>query len=527
MDTQDSFFKDVTALGDILHQNGYNQEILLGSDSEFGGRKLYFEEHGDYEVKDLIYAKEAGWLPEDYYVFWGFEDEKLFEYAKNEMLELSSRNEPFNLSLLTVDTHFEDGYVCHLCDDEFGDNQYANVMACSSRQVSQLVEWIKQQDFYANTTIILSGDHTTMDSDFCAGVDEDYGRRTFTAVINPASEPEEPGKERIYTTLDLFPTTLGALGAKIEGNRLGIGTNLFSSVPTLAEEYTLETMKEELDKRSRFMSELSDMDLGKAELYDRDAPEGRIVLKNIDEAKDQIEIDVMNFDNLDEEFEAAYIEIKNIDGGEMMHNGELAVDGMGNSSHLTGNLDTSGIELENAYLSVSATGKSGIEYPEVAVIKGNLYMYNWEHYMDYLAERLATGDYTLFISAKEEASGAVDDAVLADLQRLGIKTDLRDKWRESYYAVITPEGVAEDVSKNRLEYDGTLPDGSAFKVISEGYDSGRFSSIMLEDGEHSINKRGLNFVLFNSKTGEIEDSVNFDTNDGLGASREPHRNGQV
>ena len=38
---------------------------------------------------------------------------------------------------------------------------------------------------------------------------------------------------REYATLDLFPTTLAALGAEIDGNRLGLGTNLFSSDQTL------------------------------------------------------------------------------------------------------------------------------------------------------------------------------------------------------------------------------------------------------------------------------------------------------
>ena len=36
--------------------------------------------------------------------------------------------------------------------------------------------------------------------------------------------------------MDLFPTTLGALGAQIEGERLGLGTNLFSNRETLSEE---------------------------------------------------------------------------------------------------------------------------------------------------------------------------------------------------------------------------------------------------------------------------------------------------
>lgn len=48
--------------------------------------------------------------------------------------------------MLTVDTHFTDGYVCELCQNQY-DEQYSNVIACSSRQVSEFLDWIKQQDF--------------------------------------------------------------------------------------------------------------------------------------------------------------------------------------------------------------------------------------------------------------------------------------------------------------------------------------------------------------------------------------------
>ena len=82
MDTQDTFFKDTTTLGDILQKEGYSQTLLIGSDATFGGRRLYFEEHGDYDILDYNYAIENGWIPEDYKVWWGYEDEKLFEFAK-------------------------------------------------------------------------------------------------------------------------------------------------------------------------------------------------------------------------------------------------------------------------------------------------------------------------------------------------------------------------------------------------------------------------------------------------------------
>lgn len=274
MDTQESFLPDLTALGDILEDQGYNQTILFGSDGNFGGRSLYFSDHGNYSVKDWYYYKEIGKLAQDYGVWWGYEDEKLFEYAKEELLSLASQDQPFNLSLLTADTHFEDGYVCELCGTEYGDNQYANVLACSSNQVSEFVSWIQQQDFYDNTTIVISGDHLTMDSDFCEDIDSDYDKKVYTAYINSAVEPENPEQKREYSTFDNFPTTLASLGVQIQGERLGLGTNLFSGEKTLIEQYGVDQMNNELMKKSDLMDRLSEgIDENNTELLIR---EGRI-----------------------------------------------------------------------------------------------------------------------------------------------------------------------------------------------------------------------------------------------------------
>lgn len=256
---QESFYPGATVLGDILKREGYNNELMVGSKVEFGGRGVYFGKHGDYKLFDYTYALKNKMLPsDDYYVWWGFEDQKLFTFAKDELKDLASKGAPFNLTLLTVDSHFEDGYVCPLCKDEYG-TQYANVMACSSRQLKEFIDWIKQQDFYENTTIVLNGDHLTMDKDFLASIDAQYDRRTFTAIINSAVKPEE-NKAREYNTLDLFPTTLAAMGCKIEGDRLGLGTNLYSSKKTLIEEFGEGYVNGELAKNSEFMNSISSWD---------------------------------------------------------------------------------------------------------------------------------------------------------------------------------------------------------------------------------------------------------------------------
>ena len=257
MDTQDSFFPGVTTLGDILSDAGYTQTLLIGSEAQFGGRKLYFQEHGNYEMEDYSYAIENGLIPSDYKVWWGYEDQKLFEFAKEKLLQLSQGDEPFNLTMLTVDTHFEDGYVCEQCPTEY-DTQYSNVMACSSRQVGEFLKWIQQQDFYENTTIVISGDHPTMDSDYCAEIDQEgnYDRRVFTAYINAAAYAQNQ-QERTYSTFDNFPTTLAALGVQIDGDRLGLGTNLFSGKQTLLEKFGKSKVNAELKKKSEFIEKLS------------------------------------------------------------------------------------------------------------------------------------------------------------------------------------------------------------------------------------------------------------------------------
>lgn len=256
MSDQQHFFPGATTLGDILQQNGYQQALLIGSDATFGGRRLYFTEHGDYTMWDYVYSQQTGQIPEDYYVWWGYEDAKLFDFAKQHLLELARDGQPFNLSLLTVDTHFPDGYPCDLCQDDF-DDPYSNVIACSSRQVAAFVEWIQHQPFYENTTIVLAGDHVTMDVDCGNLIGEDYPRRTYTTIINPAAEVRDPDQYRDYTTFDIFPTTLAALGVEIEGDRLGLGVNLFSGKQTLLERDGEQKMTQELKRQSDFIDQLS------------------------------------------------------------------------------------------------------------------------------------------------------------------------------------------------------------------------------------------------------------------------------
>ena len=250
---EEYYMPGITALGDILEAEGYRQTVLFGSKGAFANRDAYFADHGNYEMVDLIAMRQSGRLPENYYEWWGYEDEKLFTYAREELTRLGQSDEPFNFTMLTADTHFPDGYVCPLCENTY-EEQYGNVMKCSDTQLASFIDWIREQPFYDNTTIILSGDHLTMDPEFLATIDDSYVRTNYNCIINSPVEPVQT-QNRQFGSIDMFPTTLAAMGVTIEGDRLGLGTNLFSGEKTLSEQYGHTQLDAELQKGSAFYFE--------------------------------------------------------------------------------------------------------------------------------------------------------------------------------------------------------------------------------------------------------------------------------
>ena len=189
------------SIGDILKKEGYNQELLLGSKSGFGNRNIYFKAHGNYKVYDYNTAIKNKKIAKDYYTNWGFEDSILFDIAKEEITKLSKEDEPFNFVTLTTATHFPDGYVEDSCMEKYEDS-YSNSIDCSSSQIKEFIEWIKKQDFYDDTTIVISGDHLTMQADFFD--DNQFDKRTIYNLFINSAISEENSRVRYFTTMDMY-----------------------------------------------------------------------------------------------------------------------------------------------------------------------------------------------------------------------------------------------------------------------------------------------------------------------------------
>lgn len=248
-----ALFPELYNIYDIMNDAGYQQCVLMGSEDDFGGLEQLFNSHGKIQMYDYNYFIKNGYIDKDYKVFWGIEDAKLYEFAKEKITDMSKNDAPFFATIETVDTHSPNGYFCEKCERKYND-QYSNVIACASKQVSEFIEWAKTQEWYENTTIIVVGDHLSMKNEYFTKID-DYTRTTLNLIINPHPSLNTNStnfNNRTFNSADMFPTTLAAIGCIIEGDRLGLGTNLFSDKPTLFEELGFGFVNEEFKKKSEF-----------------------------------------------------------------------------------------------------------------------------------------------------------------------------------------------------------------------------------------------------------------------------------
>jgi len=108
-----------------------------------------------------------------------------------------------------------------------------------------------EQDFYRDSVIIVSGDHPRMDTRLVGEVDY-YERTIYNCFFNAALTPRGETSGRIFTSMDMFPTILAAMGFSIDGERLGLGVNMFSGEPTLAEKLGYDYLNGEIAKHSAY-----------------------------------------------------------------------------------------------------------------------------------------------------------------------------------------------------------------------------------------------------------------------------------
>ncbi len=158
------FLHSATCLGDVFSALGYEQAFFRGANADFAGSRGFFTSH-NIPINDLASIEDYAQGFGDYRNDWGVKDSVLFSYVKEYLQEYAAKKDkkPFAFYVLSADTHapgFVDKAQCDL------PTSYANSLHCFDGIVGEFVEWFLQSPLAKDTTLVLLGDHLTMQQRF-------------------------------------------------------------------------------------------------------------------------------------------------------------------------------------------------------------------------------------------------------------------------------------------------------------------------------------------------------------------------
>ncbi|RZA36560.1 MAG: phosphatidylglycerol--membrane-oligosaccharide glycerophosphotransferase [Lysobacteraceae bacterium] len=218
-----SFLPNATCLGDILAGYGYRNVFMGGGSPSFAGKGRFLRAHHYHEV----YGKEdwqAQGVPETMMNGWGLFDDALLARARDKLDALHAAGQPFNLTLLTVDTHEPAGHLSRSCARR-GHAGLEGVLRCTAGEVAAFVSFVRERGYLADTHIVILGDHLARRNALSDVLERIPERTLFNAFIG-ADPPPRNRSQLVH--FDLLPTILEFSGFSVSGGRLGLGYSGFN-----------------------------------------------------------------------------------------------------------------------------------------------------------------------------------------------------------------------------------------------------------------------------------------------------------
>jgi arylsulfatase A-like enzyme len=205
-----TFHPKIACFGDVLHKAGYSQVYMGGAPIVFSNKGLFFHLHGYDEALGLeeLEAEAGGKLPES---GWGVYDSVLFKLALARYQKLAATRKPFNLTLLTLDTHPPDGRPSPGCPKyKKSSNSMLQAVHCTDYLLGNFIDALSQQPAWKNTVVVIMSDHLMMRNDAESLFPKNYHRQPALLILNAGGGAR---RARMYH-MDIAPTVLDAMDVR-------------------------------------------------------------------------------------------------------------------------------------------------------------------------------------------------------------------------------------------------------------------------------------------------------------------------
>jgi len=246
---------EATCLGDILRDFGYVREFFVGGNKEFGGIRLFYEEHGDFRVTGIEELRELGppVFMDSAVVSEIADDEAVFSAALHRHAQIASIPQPLAMVVETSGPHGVPNYLSRSCSGtgkaEETDDAGMSVH-CTTGLALSFIRTVQQRQAALRPDrplrIIVVSDHLNHAAERLPAWEGIKARNTVLL----AGDPRYDGRviDRVGTYADVYATVLDWLGFAQRPVAAGIGRSLLSAPPTLAENIGLQ--KEDLQDLS-------------------------------------------------------------------------------------------------------------------------------------------------------------------------------------------------------------------------------------------------------------------------------------
>ncbi|MBO0596830.1 LTA synthase family protein [Nesterenkonia sp. E16_7] len=228
-----TYLDGTTCLGDLLEDHGYTNVFLGGASSSFAEKNTFLGSHGYSRVLGLDDWRAAGEPEGSFRSDWGLSDERLMKHARDEVDALHAESlrtgEPFNLSVLTLDTH-EPVHVFDYCEVDT-EEEATSVFACSMAQVAGFVEHLEQQGYLEDTAVVVMGDHlkpVNAGDSLQRQLEDHRDRAIFNRIWIPGADQDTTLRAGV-DQLSMYPTLLEAAGLTPADREAGLGVSAFST----------------------------------------------------------------------------------------------------------------------------------------------------------------------------------------------------------------------------------------------------------------------------------------------------------
>ena len=179
---------------------------------------------------------------------WGLNDDSLLDNAYKKAIQLAQSSRPFNLTILTVNTHHPNGFLAPNCKINQPQN-FLHVVDCTVKLLAQFVKKIKNNSILKNSQIIIVGDHLAMQNTIHSLMSKSQERLIYNHFYT--TEMLKLHTKEI-NHFDLFPAILYLTGIELKDGRGGLGYNPFSKSFPTKPKITIDELDKKLIRFSHY-----------------------------------------------------------------------------------------------------------------------------------------------------------------------------------------------------------------------------------------------------------------------------------